>query len=115
MVKLNEGWEERLAEITAANAVKVILEFHDEEGTLITDDETEVLAPLLDMVVQAATKLAYNMVKGVVKYQYPGSGAARPANEWIEHGMDDAADALNYWYLLKRAYEAEHADVKTDA
>ncbi len=102
---MNEGWEERLAEITAANAVKVTLEFHDEEGMLITDDETEALAPLLDMVVQAATKLAYNMVKGVVKYP----AADRPVSEWIERGVDDAADTLNYWYLLKRAYGAEHA------
>ena len=108
-VTISEGWEERLQAVQEAQAVVVHIEVKDEDSSLLTDEESERLAPKLNMVARAAQKLAYNMIKGTLKY----SRDSWSIDTWVEMGMDDATDTLNYFYLLKEAISNERESLSS--
>lgn len=65
----------------------------------LLDDDIDRLLPKLELVAEIASKLANNMLKGTMKYE---SDDYDPS-VWMEELLDDAADTLNYVYLLRKA------------
>ncbi len=53
----------------------------------------------LPMLEQLSKRLVANMIKGIRKYgeQQQSKGL----KYWLDHGIDDAADSLNYFFLTK--------------
>ena len=103
-------WEERLETIVKAGAITGVITFNDEDGVLLTDEESERAQPLLNLAAAAAEKLAYNMVKGVLKYKTE----SRLAREWVDFGIDDAVDTVNYLFLIRAALDEEAKELEEE-
>jgi hypothetical protein len=100
LVEPNEGWTARFADIKDKGNMTVLVQ----DG--ISDlgyNERNRLWPLLRLVEQAAEKMAWNMVKGVVKYPRDNW----ELGTWLELGADDCVDALNYIMLAQAKHEAD--------
>lgn len=54
---------------------------------------------------QIGKKSAENMIKGILKY--PDEEDEKSMEYWIEHGIDDSIDTVNYQYLLKDLHESQ--------
>lgn len=70
------------------------------QGELIaqlTQEEYSRLRPKLRLVEEVAAKLAANMLKGTLKYDTDDY----EIEKWLEMGIDDTADGLNYQMLLR--------------
>ncbi len=61
----------------------------------LSTEELTRLERKLGMVRSIAAKLAANMVKGTLKYPHDGW----PLRTWLEFGLDDAVDSVNYFTL----------------
>ncbi len=53
---------------------------------------------------EVGKKSAENMMKGILKY--PNEEDEKSMDYWIEHGIDDAIDSVNYFLLLKDLYDS---------
>jgi hypothetical protein len=94
----NEGWQEKLEAFI--DRVNVWVELPWEE---LSRRDVDRLTPKIHMVQEAAAKLALAMIKGTLKYDTDDWSV----DKWVEFGVDDASDALNYWYLLREALKVE--------
>lgn len=96
----NLNWEQRLQQFKDEEIINIQFEYLCDG---LSDEENARLEPLFDLAIEASKKLAYNMLKGVLKYKTE----ARPAREWVDYGIDDACDTVNYMYLIRAAMDAE--------
>ena len=67
----------------------------------LTAEQRERLFKKMPLVEKAAARLASGMLKGVLKYGKDDW----TIREWLDYGIDDAGDNLNYWHLLEAEYE----------
>ena len=72
----------------------------------LTDAEWERLRPKLELTQRIAQHSADGMVKGTRKYPTDHHSV----DTWLEMGMDDAVDAVNYIALLTEAIWRERRD-----
>ena len=72
------------------------------EGKISYDDALR-LYDKLKLVEKVAAKLSAGMLKGTLKYKRD----TWSVDEWIGYAKDDAADTLNYIFLLEAAREIE--------
>ncbi len=103
MDKAKPGWEKRVEELGQDEFVSEVRWSYGLEQQLSVE-ELAALGQLLNLVDQAAERMATNMLKGIIKY---GATNAREKTleEWFEHLLDDGTDAYNYQILLWDAYK----------
>ena len=61
--------------------------------------ERSRLLARLPMLELLSKRLVANMIKGIRKYGEQQQ--SRDLKYWLDHGIDDSADALNYFFLTK--------------
>lgn len=117
LVEVNDGWEDRLQvmkeELDIVFSVNILggTEWREAHGACpLTDEELVRLEPKVQIVTKLASKLAWNMVKGTIKY----SKDEYELDTWFDMLIDDAADALNYAMLARSAYEKEQRNVSME-
>ena len=105
-VTVNPGWATRYEEIKSRTHISLdqailLVNQMVADGLLTTEERTRVgwKVKLLEPFV---TRLVLNMIKGTVKYPTDDW----PTNTWMDMGMDDKADAVNY-ELLKDNHVAK--------
>ena len=104
---VNDGWEERLARVVAKAEYggSCCFDWADHLpcdfclSRELSRDELDRVLFLCDMVDSLSHRMKLNMIKGVLKY----GPADRPLSEWLECGLDDAVDAVNYFMLAREA------------
>lgn len=98
-----EGWERRLASARQNGyfLVTIIPRFEPDEFSV---EDRERLEWKLELVEELAVKLAWNMLKGTLKYKYDNYSVAK----WLDMGIDDASDALLYQALARNELSSAH-------
>ena len=97
------GWESRYTQIRTFIRVdlsKVITDiFLLADAGIISMEEAKRSAGKVKLLEPFVTRLVTNMVKGTLKYPTDNWDI----NTWLDMGMDDQADSVNYSILLKQA------------
>lgn len=97
-----EGWQERFNTEKQNGHMDVTIRCMG-PWTTMSRKEIERLLPKLRLVEELAEKLAWNMLKGTLKYERDDW----PLQMWLDMGIDDGADGLNYQLLLRDQMERE--------
>ena len=98
---IKPDWEKRLEELkegvyTTPRVSQFVIKS-------LTDDEKAWLETRLQTVERAATKMAQNMLKGVLKYE----NQDRDLESWTKHWLDDGTDNFAYMWLVAESIERE--------
>tara|TARA_Y100000310_G_scaffold336580_1_gene421527 strand:- start:1099 stop:1443 length:345 start_codon:yes stop_codon:yes gene_type:complete len=98
-----DDWEEALLDLQDTGEILVTVSPDAELCRMLGVENTDRLTFKLELVAKLATKLAWNMVKGTLKYPTDDY----PIQLWSDMGIDDGADNLNYQLLLRDKLEKE--------
>lgn len=82
----------------------VIYPRYDKIPFPLSSEDASRLREKLLLVRELAAKLASGMLKGTLKYE-PGTDHGLTIREWLDAGIDDLADSLNYAFLQRRAID----------
>ena len=77
------------------------------DESVLTHAEYWRLGPKLQLVERIAARLAANMLKGTLKYD----NDEYTLREWLEMGLDDAVDSVNYQTLALVKLDELEADM----
>jgi len=112
-VDVNPGWAGRYREIQKQVYVEIpaaSLLYKLETKGLLNADEVSRSLPKLALLEPIITRMVVNMIKGTVKYPTDDWSL----DTWIDMGMDDLVDSLNYSALLQHSIKQQgliHKDV----
>ncbi len=99
---VNDDWKERLARVAAYSDARQCKNgpfcYRCLEREL-SKDEVDRVEHLFTLVAECTAAMQLNMIKGVLKY----GTADRPLGEWLECGLDDAVDTVNYILMARAA------------
>ena len=107
MSNIKESWTEDQLELCDPKHFECSVNYDQEVWDMLSKEDRIRLGWKLELVEVLAKRLAANMLKGCLKYT-PASDDMTP-EQWIDYLADDAADALNYAFLLKRSLEKRNA------